>query len=147
MSKNLGIFFGAYLFLSLFIIFQLRYTIFDMFAASFPYKWSTSRKKAKAIRKEQTLFDRFTFRYTNEYICDRLKIVHKVFMIFKLLLDVWLVLSASYLVLLMLNLIPNIHSEKICGIIGWVSIVINFLLILLNNPSTRSSWFVDFKAK
>ena len=134
-----------YFFVSLFTIWQLRCTLFELFAASFPYKWNKSYQKAKAIREEQSLFDRFTFRYTKDYICDRLKTTHKAFMIFKIVYDIWFTVCTACLILFKSNLISFAYSDIICEVIGSVATAIAIVFLLFYNPLTHSTRFINFK--
>lgn len=85
---------------------------------------------------------RLTFSYIKNYITDRLRKPYKFYMILKAVIDIWIVISG--LLLIVFEYIDVNYEQIIKGVIMLGFIAFNVLLLILYNPNTRNTRFIDF---
>ena len=69
----------------------LRKIIFDMLICSLDGKCSSCSKRAKAIRKEQSLVSRFTMLYIGEHLRSEYRTPYKIYMTLNALYMIWII--------------------------------------------------------
>ena len=68
---------------------MLRSALFELLIGSIPGKYNTARKKAKAIRSGQSFIGKVRMNYVGEHIIEKLMTPYKVFVVFRLAFDVF----------------------------------------------------------
>ena len=124
-----------------FSVFQIRFHLFSVLYGSFGYS-KKSKKQAFAARKEQTLLHRFTFTYIKDYVSDRLRKLYTVYMVLKVFIDIWIILSGLFLIAVAIFDIP--YATQIKGIFAAGFIVVNTLLFAQYNPLTKYPRCINF---
>lgn len=133
---------AEWLILAIFAVFQTRLQLSGIHYGSF-YKYKkTSRIKANAAIKEQPVWRRITMTYIGDYVIDRLRKPYKVFIVVKMVLDVLIVFGSLFFVIPEHVEIP--YKMFVRGTLVLGAFIYNGLLILLYNPFTRETRFVDF---
>ena len=124
-----------------FSVFQIRFHLFSVLYGSFGYS-KKSNKQAYAARKEQTLLRRFTFTYIKDYVSDRLRRPYTVYMVLKVFIDIWIILSGLFLIAVAIFDIP--YATQIKGTFAAGFIVVNTLLFAQYNPLTQHPRCINF---
>ena len=126
-------------------IFTLRLIIFDMLVGSFDGRYNTCRKKAVAIRKQQNLLSRFSFKYIEEYVCDKLRKPYKRYIVIKVLYDIWFEIGLLFMITVWAYSFNNELLVIVKGVIIIISILMWILLFIPYDPFTRRTRRIDFK--
>lgn len=134
-----------YIISSLFSIWMIRSSVFELLIGSIPGKYSAALKKAKAIRSEQSFIGKMRMSYVGEHISEMLRTPFKIFVVFRLGFDLF-VLGSGILILLC-NICDKLFesADLICGYSGLISTFFAVALFLQYNPLTKSTRFIDFK--
>ena len=134
--------FRVWLFAAAISIFQIRLHLNGIFRGCFSkYKKHVSQR-IRDERKSQPFMSRLTFSYIKNYITDRLRKPYKFYMILKAVIDIWIVISG--LLLIVFEYIDVNYEQIIKGVIMLGFIAFNVLLLILYNPNTRNTRFIDF---
>ena len=137
--------FLIWLFFAASLVYQIRTHLWGILVGSFSIgniRGATCIKRAKAARKEQPLWRRITMTYIGDYVSKRLRKPYKMYMVFKAVFDTWIILGGLFTVTL--NFVEIPYSAMIQGVNILGLTVFNAVLLLLYNPNTRETRFVDF---
>lgn len=134
--------FKVWLFAAVISIFQIRLHLYGIFRGCFAKYAKSFNRRLKETSKSQSFMRRLTFSYIGDYVTDRLRKPYKFYMVLKSLIDVWIVISG--LLLIVFEYIDVNYEPELGGIIMSGFIVFNVLLLLLYNPNTRDTRFIDF---
>lgn len=131
------------------VIWLLRRDISDMFYASCSgeYGFKRGRSIGRRIANEQNLWGIITRRYMKEHICDRLKKPFKVYLFFSRLLEIIYVPMIVLLLYISRHEAELQYAEPILTIVDVITGIAAILSILLENPRTLKTRFVDYKFK
>lgn len=137
--------FLIWLFFAASLVYQIRTHLWGILVGSFSIgniRGATCRKLAKAATKEQPLWRRITMTYIGDYVSKRLRKPYKMYMVFKAVFDIWIILGGPFTVAL--NSVEIPYSAMIQGVNILGLTVFNAVMLLFYNPNTRETRFVDF---
>lgn len=137
--------FEIWLFFAVSLVYQIRTHLSGILVGSFSIgniRGATCQRRAKAARKEQPLWRRITMIYIGDYVSKRLRKPYKMYMVFKAVFDIWIILGGLFTVALIFVEIPYYAIIQGINILGLT--VFNAVMMLLYNPVTRETRFIDF---
>lgn len=137
--------FVIWLFFAVGLVYQIRLHFSGIMYGSFSKYTKTFRtciKKANTAAKEQTIWRRITMTYIGDYVSDKLHKPYKMYMVFKVLFDTWIILGGMLTVTMKFAEIP--YAPMIQGINILELTVFNIVMMMLYNPVTREKGAVLF---
>lgn len=134
--------FVIWLFFAVGLVYQIRLHLSGIMYGSFSKHTKTCRKKANAAAKEQTIWRRITMTYIGDYVSDKLRKPYKMYMVFKVVFDIWIILGGMLTVSMKFAEIPYAPMIQGINILGLT--VFNIVMMVLYNPVTRETRFIDF---
>ena len=122
--------------MTVFNVCLLREIIFDMLICSLDGKCNSCSKRAKAIRKEQSLISRFTMLYIGEHLRSEYRTPYKIYMTLNALYMIWIAGNVIWVIAFWLGIYTN--EALLRSVLGFVAFVV-LIFLLFNFDTSHNS--------